>query len=565
MLKKIAAIFISTLVLSVTAAAAAEPYYTEDTREPVSESVVLNMYTDGGWNEIDGYQDWAATFGFEKLGAEQSGIVCFGDESIKISFNKNAEWGEFPLKVKKSADLSNYMISDTNDVKAALSFWMYVPDDPNVDKDYCSLEFSLTDADYSELQKFTVDKKYYSADCWTHITVPLSGDKYKENKVGGIKIKPSVQNAVTVIYLDNIQIINMSETGAKAKFFNGDGQKLNSGNLSDIKKIDIDFGSTPVSADIFTAKYKEAYPRTGWTATAFANSERAGDALNGNEGNYWYTYDGNYQKNGQDFTVDMQAEKRIAKVMFTTGKWSVNKYPRKFRIEVSDNNSEWRTAGVFDGEQLKVMGTHDVNGTSISAELKTPVMGKYIRIVIAEDSDNDWDISTFFVYDAEDSASASIVDSNGSEISSGCSFDKNANSLILTLDEALDNSKEYFVKLENIKNLCGIGVQPVQIPICFIAVTSVQLNDIKNAATVKVVNNTDADVNGTILFAVYSNDTLVAVANAENQKFEKDKETLATLSMPEEFTWESSYVAKTMLWNSLGEIKPLCAAKYLAK
>ncbi|OKP82721.1 hypothetical protein A3844_23815 [Paenibacillus helianthi] len=126
--------------------------------------------------------------------------------------------------------------------------------------------------------------------------------------------------------------------------------------------------------------------RTGWIASASSteSGSSAANALDGNTANRWSS--GAAQADGQSFTVDMRSNQWINHIVMDSST-STNDYAREFVVEMSYDNTNWKT--VANGE-----------GTGPIVAVNFPITeGRYIKITLKHSSASWWSISEFRVYE----------------------------------------------------------------------------------------------------------------------------------------------------------------------
>jgi hypothetical protein len=126
--------------------------------------------------------------------------------------------------------------------------------------------------------------------------------------------------------------------------------------------------------------------RSGWTASASATESggSAGNTLDGNYSNRWST--GAAQASGQWFKVDMGSNQWINHIVMDSGS-NTNDYARDFIVEISSDNTNWKT--IANGE-----------GTGPVVTVNFPIIEtRYIRITLKDSSSSWWSVSEFKVYE----------------------------------------------------------------------------------------------------------------------------------------------------------------------
>lgn len=129
-----------------------------------------------------------------------------------------------------------------------------------------------------------------------------------------------------------------------------------------------------------------ALDRSGWTATA-SSTESGGSparALDGNLSTRWST--GQAQASGQWFKLDMGSQKAFDEISLDAGS-STGDYPNNFKIEVSNDNSNWTLLRNATGSTQKlVIHTTD------------QLAARYIRITLTSGKGNWWSIHELNVH-----------------------------------------------------------------------------------------------------------------------------------------------------------------------
>ncbi|WP_220136715.1 discoidin domain-containing protein [Streptomyces himalayensis] len=126
--------------------------------------------------------------------------------------------------------------------------------------------------------------------------------------------------------------------------------------------------------------------RTGWTATASATEPggAAGNALDSDSGTRWSI--GAPQAAGQWFKADIGSRQWFNHLVLDSGT-STNDYPRGFTVEVSDDNTTWRT--IANGE-----------GTNAVTTVNFPItQARYIRVTLTKAAGSWWSIAELRVFE----------------------------------------------------------------------------------------------------------------------------------------------------------------------
>lgn len=126
--------------------------------------------------------------------------------------------------------------------------------------------------------------------------------------------------------------------------------------------------------------------RSNWTTSA-SSTESGGSTANAVDGSYsnrWST--GAAQASGQWFKVDLGSNQWFNHMVMDSGS-NVNDYARDFIVEVSYDNTNWKT--VANGE-----GTGPVVTSNFSI-----VEARYIRVTLKDSSSSWWSISEFRVFE----------------------------------------------------------------------------------------------------------------------------------------------------------------------
>jgi beta-glucosidase len=128
-----------------------------------------------------------------------------------------------------------------------------------------------------------------------------------------------------------------------------------------------------------------ALARTGWTATASPSSATDVPArmLDGDSGTRWSS--GTPMANGNTVTLDLGAARTFSKVVMDSG-GSTADYARGYRIDVSTDNSTWRTAG-------SGTGTAAVVTAAIGSQT-----ARYLRITQTGSASSWWSIAELNLY-----------------------------------------------------------------------------------------------------------------------------------------------------------------------
>jgi len=125
-------------------------------------------------------------------------------------------------------------------------------------------------------------------------------------------------------------------------------------------------------------------PRNSWKLSASHKKEDCTKATDSNTGSRWAT--GAAMKGGEWFTVELLAEENIAGLALDS-QGSYQDYPRKYKIEVSSNGSQWNPAiALGDGSAL----------TEIV--FKTPQLGRFVRVTQLGTATNYWGINELVLF-----------------------------------------------------------------------------------------------------------------------------------------------------------------------
>lgn len=126
--------------------------------------------------------------------------------------------------------------------------------------------------------------------------------------------------------------------------------------------------------------------RTGWTATASATEPGGspGNALDGNAATRWST--GAAQAPGQWFKVDMGSSQWFNHLTIDAGA-SATDYPRDYIVEVSTDNTTWKTIANDEGSSAV---------TTVNVPI---VQARYIRLTLKDTSTSWWSIAEIRAYE----------------------------------------------------------------------------------------------------------------------------------------------------------------------
>lgn len=126
--------------------------------------------------------------------------------------------------------------------------------------------------------------------------------------------------------------------------------------------------------------------RTGWTAAATSTEAGglAANALDGNTANRWSS--GAAQASGQSFTVDLGSNQWINHIVMDSGS-NTNDYAREFTVEMSYDNTNWKTVANGEGAGPVVAANFPITE------------GRYIKITLKQSSASWWSIAEFRAYE----------------------------------------------------------------------------------------------------------------------------------------------------------------------
>jgi len=126
------------------------------------------------------------------------------------------------------------------------------------------------------------------------------------------------------------------------------------------------FASPPALITRLKNKLPMIEPRNTWKLNASVKKEDCAKAVDNNTGSRWTT--GVPMKGGEWFTIELPAEENIAGLALDS-QASAQDYPRKYKIEVSSNGTQWNPA-VAEGDG------------SVLTEIvfKSPQRGRFVRI-----------------------------------------------------------------------------------------------------------------------------------------------------------------------------------------
>jgi beta-glucosidase len=128
-----------------------------------------------------------------------------------------------------------------------------------------------------------------------------------------------------------------------------------------------------------------ALSRTGWTASASPTSTTDVPArmLDGDPGTRWSS--GTAMTNGNTVTLDLGAARTFSKIVMDSG-GSASDYARGYRVDVSTDNSTWRTAGSGTG-----------SAAVVTASLGSQT-ARYVRITQTGSASSWWSIAELNLY-----------------------------------------------------------------------------------------------------------------------------------------------------------------------
>lgn len=119
-------------------------------------------------------------------------------------------------------------------------------------------------------------------------------------------------------------------------------------------------------------------PRKSWKLSTSHKKEDCGKAVDGNTGSRWTTNES--MKGGEWFTVELPSETDIAGVALDS-QGSSQDFPRKCKVEISTNGSQWNAAA-------------EVNGSTVTEVIfKTPLKGRFVRMTQTGSAGNYWGIN----------------------------------------------------------------------------------------------------------------------------------------------------------------------------
>ncbi len=136
----------------------------------------------------------------------------------------------------------------------------------------------------------------------------------------------------------------------------------------------------------YTTEY--VYDRTGWTATASHNNNKAYMAIDSKPETRWDT--GASQASGQWFIVDMKKVHKLDAIILDVAA-SAGDSPVSYKMYLSDDGQTW-TSAVASGK-----GTRDVSFIYLDETTKA----RYIKIEQTGQAGNYWSIHELYVYNAD--------------------------------------------------------------------------------------------------------------------------------------------------------------------
>ncbi|WP_395716124.1 protein kinase domain-containing protein [Prosthecobacter sp.] len=124
-------------------------------------------------------------------------------------------------------------------------------------------------------------------------------------------------------------------------------------------------------------------PRGSWKLGASHKKEDCAKATDGNTASRWTT--GSSMKGGEWFSIELPADENIAGVALDTQSNNQD-YPRKYKVEVSSDGTQWNAAAEGNGGQV----------TEII--FKAPQKGRFVRITQSGSAGNHWGISELALF-----------------------------------------------------------------------------------------------------------------------------------------------------------------------
>lgn len=124
-------------------------------------------------------------------------------------------------------------------------------------------------------------------------------------------------------------------------------------------------------------------PRSAWKLSASLKKEDCSKAVDNNTGSRWAT--GAAMKGGEWFTVELPTEQTIAGLALDS-QGNYQDYPRKYKVEVSSDGTQWNPAAEGVGSAL----------TEIV--FKTPQKGRFVRITQLGSSTSNWGINELALF-----------------------------------------------------------------------------------------------------------------------------------------------------------------------
>lgn len=119
-------------------------------------------------------------------------------------------------------------------------------------------------------------------------------------------------------------------------------------------------------------------PRSAWKLGASHKKEDCAKAVDGSTSSRWAS--GTAMKGGEWFTIELPSDENIAGIALDTQSNNQD-YPRKYKVEVSSDGSQWNIAAEGNGGQV----------TEII--FKAPQKGRFVRITQTGAAGNHWGIS----------------------------------------------------------------------------------------------------------------------------------------------------------------------------
>ena len=124
-------------------------------------------------------------------------------------------------------------------------------------------------------------------------------------------------------------------------------------------------------------------PRSAWKLSASHKSEDVSKATDNNTASRWTT--GTFMKGGEWFTVELPTEENIAGLALDS-QGSSQDFPRKYKVEVSANGSQWAIVAEGEGRTLT------------EVILNAPVRGRFVRITQLGSASSYWGINELALF-----------------------------------------------------------------------------------------------------------------------------------------------------------------------